>query len=737
MPSDTLPPSRWLAGLAIALLACGGCRNDVDLSEKRFKCEDDSDCFAGHTCVDVPDSDGKACAPVVGGMGDDGADAGPVDEGCIDFDGDGFPRGNCGKGRDCADGDDQIHPGAEERCNGLDDNCNGKVDEECECTPQETQSCFSGAPGSQGTGVCTAGEQTCQVRGTWGTCEGMTPSSAERCDGKDNDCDGRVDENLVRQCGTREGGCDYGEQRCVDGEWSECTIPSAPDLEEECGDEQDNDCDGVVDEGCPCTFSGATGDEGVCAEVTRNEMGKCERPDDFVSDPTTEQGHCDEKDNNCNGIVDERCPCNYAGKSAGVCAGLRIDRRTGECPEPPDYDATDDEAAAGLCDGKDNDCDGTADENCSCSEPGERESFYSGPAGTEGVGICQAGVRECTEEGSWTTERPEQTPKMQEMCNNTDDDCDGREDENLQRECYSGPQGTAAVGICQKGTQRCLSGNWRPCDGERTPAADEEQDCNDNLDGDCDGQTDEGCACPYKRRATGVCGQSQTEDGGACAEPADYESTETSCADSKDNDCDGGADLEDSDCLKEAGESCTQDDDCLSKDCDSGQCAHRLFVSSVDYNGDLNGLSGADQKCNNLAGNAGLTGNWKAILSSSNQDARGRLTLSAGVSRMDGQPLASNASELWDASRDTDNPIVLDETGSAIDTCSTCDDDRVWTGSRGDGTAAAENCNDWQSLSPGNYGRLGDASDVDDWLYDPQRSLRCHQDFHIYCIDGQ
>ena len=737
MPSDPLPPSRWLAGLAIALLACGACRNDVDLSEKRFKCEDDSDCFAGHACVDVPNSDGKACAPVVGGMEGDRADAGPAKAGCVDFDGDGHPQGNCGgMTRDCADTDDQIHPGAEERCNGLDDDCNGQVDEECECTPQETQSCFSGAPGSQGTGVCTAGEQTCQVRGTWGRCEGMQRSTAERCDGKDNDCDGRVDENLVQQCGTREGGCDFGEQRCVDGEWGECTIPSAPDLEEECGDEQDNDCDGVAEEGCPCTFPGATGEEGVCAGVTRNEMGECERPMDFVSTPTTEQGHCDDKDNDCDGIVDEQCPCNYEGKSAGVCAGLRIDRSTGECPEPPDYNATDDEAAAGLCDGNDNDCDGTADENCSCSQPGEREEFYSGPAGTEGVGICQPGIRQCTDEGTWATEQPEQTPKMEEMCNNTDDDCDGQEDEDLERECYSGPQGTAGVGICQKGTERCISGNWLGgCRDERTPVGDREQDCTNNRDDDCDGETDEGCACNYAQSSQGVCGQSQTEDGGACGEPADYESTEASCADNTDNDCDGQIDYDDRDCQKAAGSTCTSNDECLSGECDDSTCSYRIFVSSQTFDGDLGGISGADQTCNTLAGNENLGGNWEAVLSTSGTDLKSKLTLDAAVVRLDGTTVIANGAPIWQV-MESNNPVLVDESGQSIPTCTMCDDDLVWTGTSSDGTATNDTCNDWQSGSPAPQGTLGDGGDTDEWLYDDTSPRRCHNRQHIYCIDG-
>ncbi len=52
----------------------------------------------------------------------------PLDGGCIDVDGDGYPSTQCG-GTDCDDSDPSIHPGAEEICNGVDDNCNGQIDE--------------------------------------------------------------------------------------------------------------------------------------------------------------------------------------------------------------------------------------------------------------------------------------------------------------------------------------------------------------------------------------------------------------------------------------------------------------------------------------------------------------------------------------------------------------------------------------------------------------------------------
>lgn len=89
-------------------------------------------------------------------------------------------------------------------CNGQDDDCDGKIDEGCQCTPGATQACFSGKPANRGVGTCHDGIQTCKstqmraVKGDWGDskCIDEILPIKDVCDNADNNCNGCVDEGL-------------------------------------------------------------------------------------------------------------------------------------------------------------------------------------------------------------------------------------------------------------------------------------------------------------------------------------------------------------------------------------------------------------------------------------------------------------------------------------------------------------------------------------------------------------
>lgn len=86
-------------------------------------------------------------------------------------------------------------------CNGLDDDCDGVVDEGCPCSPGQTQPCFAGPPNFRNVGTCRDGVQTCKVTmraatGVWGECVGGITPKQDVCDNADNNCNGCKDDKL-------------------------------------------------------------------------------------------------------------------------------------------------------------------------------------------------------------------------------------------------------------------------------------------------------------------------------------------------------------------------------------------------------------------------------------------------------------------------------------------------------------------------------------------------------------
>ncbi len=176
-------------------------------------------------------------------------------------------------------------PNGEELCNGVDDDCDGSVDEgfaNDQEEPVDPILCATGAPGqcAVGTSLCLDGQFVCQPNA-----EGRD----EVCDRLDNDCDGSVDEETRNSCGF-----------CGDAPVEIC-------------DALDNDCDGLVDE--------EGGDLGqLCdpGEICHN--GECAGPcaaGECVGETVCRDDLCVSQ---CNGV---KCP------EGEQCLG-----DTGECYDP-------------------------------------------------------------------------------------------------------------------------------------------------------------------------------------------------------------------------------------------------------------------------------------------------------------------------------------------------------------------------------------------------------------------
>ncbi len=126
-----------------------------------------------------------------------------------------------------------------------------QVDNKTECHPGTIESCFGGASDKLWVGECRPGSRMCLSSGTWDTCRLQTIPQTESCNGKDDDCDGQVD-NSVKEQGQKctlplFGKCRSGVVWCV-GAKIRCQQVAYP-TKEICNTE-DDDCDGKVDNGC-------------------------------------------------------------------------------------------------------------------------------------------------------------------------------------------------------------------------------------------------------------------------------------------------------------------------------------------------------------------------------------------------------------------------------------------------------------------------------------------------------
>jgi len=118
-------------------------------------------------------------------------------------------------------------------------------------------SCYGGAAAelTVPSTACRAGTSYC-VSGTLGPCIGEVRPSTEACNGIDDDCNGTVDDGLgTISCGV--GACANTGAACVAGKPGTCT-PKPAASSETCGDGIDNNCNGLVDEGCGCVYVSST-----------------------------------------------------------------------------------------------------------------------------------------------------------------------------------------------------------------------------------------------------------------------------------------------------------------------------------------------------------------------------------------------------------------------------------------------------------------------------------------------
>jgi len=220
----------------------------------------------------------------------------------IDNDGDGY-----NSTVDCNDNNPLVHPNAFEACNGIDDNCVNGIDEGFNL----------GATCNVGLGACgRTGSLVCSTDGLSSQCN-VNPGlpSVETCNNLDDNCDGTIDNGIANILTCNQNGlCSGNSLFCSAGNWFNNSNNYFP-VAEVC-DGFDNNCDGQVDEGNVCGWECVPGtvrdcgiDVGECSFGTQtcsstHSWGSCIGAVNPVSEI------CDNKDNDCDGQVDEGNICN-------------------------------------------------------------------------------------------------------------------------------------------------------------------------------------------------------------------------------------------------------------------------------------------------------------------------------------------------------------------------------------------------------------------------------------------
>ena len=315
---------------------------------------------------------------------------------CTDVDNDGYSQegGDCGQ-KDCVDTNANIHPNALEICNGVDDNCNGQIDESLTITCSNNNQCNDNNPlttdicqnagtcssscthttnqcvagttetqtcGTSNVGACVLGTQirTCDVTGNWGSfgaCVGAINPVAEICNGIDDNCDGLIDNGITCLVCTDNDNDGYSTQGGSCGP-IDCVDTNAnihPNALEICNGIDDN-CNSQIDESLTITCSNNTQcDDGIaitsdicqnaatCNSQCVHNIIQCVPGDVDAQDcGTSNIGAC------TLGIQTRTCDSNGNWGSFGVCVGAI-------------------NPVAEICNGIDDNCDGSVDNGITCN----------------------------------------------------------------------------------------------------------------------------------------------------------------------------------------------------------------------------------------------------------------------------------------------------------------------------------------------------------------------------------
>ncbi len=475
-----------------------------------------------------------------------------------DADGDGYTD-------DCDDNNPDVFPGNAEVCDGLDNDCNGQIDD--------------GALDATAWYLDDDGDGYGDPAAETASCEEPLDhvSNADDCDDTDArfnpsaieaDCEDPLDYNCDGSVGYADADSD-GWAACIECDDSDAAVN--PDGTEICNG-VDDDCNGLSDDEDPL-LTGATtwyGDsDGDGYGGQQYEAQACVVPAGFVDnvddcndlDPLTFPSAaeiCDEADNDCDTIVDEGVGSTWYADADGDGYGDSLST-VDSCDMPAGYSANGDDcddnsaatspAAYEICDGIDNNCDGATDDASALNT----STWY---ADTDGDGYGDSGSTSdaCSAPSGFVADGTDcddnsaaRHPAADEVCDGADNDCDGSTDEasatdattwyvDLDADGYGSPATsqtacTAPLGYVADATD-CddLDPASNPGGTEVCDSADADEDCDGAAD-DADPEGASGKTVGYPDGDSDGYGDASSAGASYCDPPGSVVSDNTDCDD--------------------------------------------------------------------------------------------------------------------------------------------------------------------------------------------------------------